>query len=90
MHRVLRPGGRLLLAFHAGEGTVRVEEFLGQPVTLDFYYFRTADVVDELAAAGFAEVDVIERDPYPDVEYPSRRAYVFASKPEFRGGRLSE
>jgi hypothetical protein len=33
-------------------------------------------------------VEVIERDPYPDVEYPSRRAYVFASKPE--RGTVSE
>lgn len=24
---------------------------------------------------------IIERDPYPDVEYPSRRAYIFARKP---------
>jgi hypothetical protein len=26
-------------------------------------------------------VEAIERDPYPGVEYPSRRAYVFARKP---------
>jgi len=88
MYRVLRPGGRLLLAFHAGEGAVHVDEFLGRPVTLDFAYFRPAAVADELAGAGFANVEVIERDPYPDVEYPSRRAYVFASKPEL--GAVSE
>ncbi len=88
MYRVLRPGGRLLLAFHAGEGAVHVEEFLGHPVTLDFAYFPPAAIADELAEAGFAEVEVIERDPYPDVEYASRRAYVFASKPEL--GAVSE
>jgi ubiquinone/menaquinone biosynthesis C-methylase UbiE len=82
MYRVLRPGGRLLLAFHAGEGAVHVEGFLGSPVTLDFFYFSPAAIADELAGAGFARVEVSERDPYPDVEYPSRRAYVFASKPE--------
>jgi SAM-dependent methyltransferase len=81
IYRVLQPEGRLLLAFHAGEGAVRVEEFLGRPVTLEFAYFRPADIADELASAGFVKVEVIERDPYPDVEYPSRRAYVFASKP---------
>jgi SAM-dependent methyltransferase len=81
MHRALRPGGRLLLAFHVGDGSVRVEEFLGRPVALDFAFFRPAAVADELARAGFAGVEVIERDPYPGVEHPSRRAYVFAHKP---------
>ncbi len=81
MHRVLRPGGRLFLAFHAGQGTVHVDEFLGRPVSLDFFYFSPAVIADELARAGFAGVEIIERDPYPDVEYPSRRAYLFAHKP---------
>lgn len=81
MHRVLRPGGRLLLAFHAGEGSVHVEEFLGHPVSLEFFYFSPSVIAEELVRAGFAGVEVIERDPYPDVEYPSRRAYVFANKP---------
>jgi len=82
MHRALRPGGRLLLAFHSGEGSVHVEGFLGRPVALDFAFFRPAGIADELAGAGFAGVEVIERDPYPDVEHPSRRAYVFAHRPE--------
>ena len=81
MYRVLRPEGRLLLAFHVGEGAVHVEGFLGRPVALDFAFFRPGVVADEIAAAGFAGVEVIERDPYPDVEHPSRRAYLFASKP---------
>jgi SAM-dependent methyltransferase len=85
MCRVLRPGGQLLLAFHIGEGSVHVEEFLGRPVALDFAFFRPAVVADALAASGFAGVEVIERDPYPDVEHPSRRAYVFAHKADHRG-----
>jgi SAM-dependent methyltransferase len=85
MYRVLRPGGRLLLAFHIGEGSVHVEEFLGRPVALDFAFFTPAAVTGELARAGFAAVEVVERDPYPEVEYPSRRAYLFARKPEGGG-----
>jgi SAM-dependent methyltransferase len=81
MHRVLRPGGLLLLAFHVGEGSVHVEEFLGRPVALDFLLFTPQSVTDELARAGFVAVETIERDPYPGVEYPSRRAYLFARKP---------
>jgi len=82
MWRVLRPGGRLLLAFHVGTGSIHVEEFLGRPVSLDFVFFFPQDVTGELVQAGFAAVEVVERDPYPEVEYPSRRAYLFASKPE--------
>jgi SAM-dependent methyltransferase len=82
MHRVLRPGGRLLLSFHIGEGSIHVEEFLGRSVSLDFMLFTPRSVTDELVRAGFVSVEAIERDPYPDVEYPSRRAYLFASKSE--------
>jgi ubiquinone/menaquinone biosynthesis C-methylase UbiE len=80
MYRVLQPGGLLLLAFHIGEGSKHVDEFLGHAVSLDFNFFNPQDVSDALIQAGFAAVEVIEREPYPDVEYPSRRAYVFASK----------
>jgi SAM-dependent methyltransferase len=85
MYRVLRPGGRLLLAFHVGEGSIHVEEFLGRSVALDFVFFTPHGVAGELAGAGFEAVEVIERDPYPEVEYPSRRAYLFARKPQRSG-----
>jgi SAM-dependent methyltransferase len=82
MHRVLRPGGRLLLSFHIGEGPLHVEQFLGHSVSLGFVFFTPQAVTDELTQVGFVAVEVIERAPYPDVEYPSRRAYLFARKPE--------
>src|SRR5262245_49886596 len=52
MWRVLRPGGRLLLAFHVGQGSVHVEEFLGRPVSLDFAFFPPEGVTGELVRAG--------------------------------------
>lgn len=82
VHRVLRPGGLLLLAFHTGDGLIHVEGFLGCSVSLDFVLFSTQGVAEELVGAGFVSVEVIERDPDPEVEYPSRRAYVFARKAE--------
>jgi SAM-dependent methyltransferase len=85
MHRVLQPGGRLLLAFHIGEGSIHLDEFLGSPVSLDFMFFAPQVVMDLLAEVDFVAVEVIERDPYQDVEYPSRRAYLFARKPERDG-----
>ena len=80
-HRVLAAGGALLAAFHVGEDVVHTGEWWGKPVSLDFYFCDRAEVVADLRAAGFAIEEVIERDPYPEAEYQSRRAYVFARKP---------
>jgi SAM-dependent methyltransferase len=80
MHRALQPGGRLLLAFHIGEGSIHVEEFLGRPVEVDFMFFTPTRIAADLIKAGFVVDKVVERDPYPDVEYPSRRAYLFAHR----------
>ncbi len=83
MRRVLRPGGLALVAFHVGRGggeTVRPGELWGVAVTLDWVFFRTADVVRSLAEAGLAVTETIEREPYEGVEHPSRRAYIFARR----------
>ncbi len=82
MERVLRPGGTLLLSFHIGEEVSHVEDLWGCAVSLDFYFLQPADVTVYLRAAGFEIEDIIEREPYaPEVEYQSRRAYIFARKP---------
>jgi SAM-dependent methyltransferase len=82
MKRVLRSGGLLLLAFHVGAETVHLDEWWGQPVSMSFRFFRPEAMADFLRAAGFEVEETIEREPYPDVEHQSRRAYVFARKPE--------
>jgi SAM-dependent methyltransferase len=83
MWRVLKPRGRLLLSFHIGDETVRPGELLGQSVSMDFFFFQPAAITKRIEAAGFAIEDVVERGPYgPEVEYQSRRAYVFAAKAE--------
>lgn len=79
--RVLRPGGLFLLAFHVGERTIHVETFLGKKTDLHVTFFTTDFVARCLEKTGFAGIEVIERAPYPGLEYPSRRAYVFAAKP---------
>jgi SAM-dependent methyltransferase len=80
LHRVLRPGGLVLLAFHVGDEAVRPRELWGIPVALDWVFFQTADVVRSLAEAGLTAGEVIEREPYEGVEHPSRRAYIFATR----------
>jgi SAM-dependent methyltransferase len=81
MKRVLRPGGRLLLTFHIGQKDVHLAEWWNKPVSLDFYFFETEEMKGHLTQAGFELEEVIERDPYPNVEVQTRRAYVFARKP---------
>jgi SAM-dependent methyltransferase len=81
MKRVLRPGGRLLLTFHIGQKVVHFDEWWDKPVSLDFYFFETEEMKGHLTQAGFELEEVIERDPYPDIEVQTRRAYIFARKP---------
>lgn len=80
--RVLRPGGVFLLTFHIGSEIIHVDEFLGRKMDIDFMFFPTNFVVGSLSDCGFSTVEVIEREPYPAVEYQSRRAYVFSMKPD--------
>ncbi len=82
-HRVLKPGGLLLLSFHIGDEVLRPEELWGNRVSMEFYELQPERIRPLLTAAGFVIEDMIERDPYaPDVEFQSRRAYVFARKPD--------
>jgi ubiquinone/menaquinone biosynthesis C-methylase UbiE len=76
--RVLKPGGTLLLTFHIGDQTVHMDEWFERQVSIDFNFLETAKVKAHLIAAGFELQEVIERDPYPEIEYQSRRAYIFA------------
>jgi hypothetical protein len=85
MLRVLMPGGLLLLAFHIGDEVLRPGELWGNPIQMEFYHLQPERILPLLTDAGFTIEDVIERGPYaPDVEYQSRRAYVFAQRPVIR------
>jgi ubiquinone/menaquinone biosynthesis C-methylase UbiE len=81
IHRVLKSGGLLLLAFHAGNEILHEDELWGQKISMDFLLFQPPDIKLDLEAVGFTIEEVVEREPYPEVEYPSRRAYIFARKP---------
>ncbi len=79
--RVLRPGASLLMAFHIGDEVVHLEELWGRTISADFVFFQPEEMENYLNAAGFIVEEVMIRPPYEDVEYPSHRAYIFASKP---------
>jgi len=86
--RVLQSGGIFLFTYHIGEETIHLDEFLGKKVDIDFMFFTTDFIFSCLNDSGFEKIEILEREPYPVVEYESRRAYVFAIKPVMRKSPL--
>jgi ubiquinone/menaquinone biosynthesis C-methylase UbiE len=81
MHRVLKPGGQLLVAFHTGDEVLQEKELWGRPISMDFLLFQPSAIQRYVEGAGLEMEEIIEREPYaPEVEYQSRRAYIFARK----------
>jgi ubiquinone/menaquinone biosynthesis C-methylase UbiE len=78
--RVLKREGQFLFSFHVGEEVVHLDDFLEQKVNIDFYFFETSRIIELITETGFTIIDVIERQPYKEVEYPSKRAYVWVKK----------
>lgn len=76
--RVLISGGQFLFSFHAGDQVIHLEQFLEQEVNIDFHFFDTIGVIRLLEENGFEILDALERQPYKDIEYPSKRAYIWA------------
>lgn len=62
-HRVLAPGGRLLLAFKAGDCLDRLTQAYGHTVSYDVHWLNTDRVADQLAAAGFTVHARLDREP---------------------------
>lgn len=81
MRRVLCDEGVLLVTFHIGDEVRHFDEWWEQKVDLDFIFFQTQQVKTYLHEAGFKVTEALERDPYPDIEVQTRRAYLFAVKP---------
>jgi SAM-dependent methyltransferase len=76
--RVLRPGGRLLLSAHEGQGEVAVDEFLGQPATFVATLFELDELARAASAAGFNVTLAVRRPPYAN-EGSTTRLYVEAA-----------
>ena len=78
-HRVLRPGGYLLLAFQAGNALVHLEHAYGHEVSLDVYRLSPDRVCERLRDSGLVVSARLEREP----EAPERldQAYLLARKP---------
>jgi predicted methyltransferase len=75
--RVLRRGGALLIAAHAGEGVQSFSDYKGIPVDITVHY-RTPDAFAALVRqAGFTLQSCEVRPPYP-FEHATDRLYVAA------------
>lgn len=81
MRRVLKPGGMLLVTFHIGDKIEHLDEWWGKAVNLDFAFYLPAEMQAWLIEAGFEVEETLVREPNPDVEVATQRAYVFARKP---------
>lgn len=80
-HRVLAPGGRLLVAFQAGEAPLRLERPFGRPVILDFQRRRPEHIEALLTAAGFAVQARLVREPDETLGETAPQAFLTARKP---------
>jgi ubiquinone/menaquinone biosynthesis C-methylase UbiE len=79
MHRVLQPGGNLLVSFHGGDGELHRDEWYDQPVSIDVNLFRSDEMRTYLQVAGFEVERIAEREPY-EFEYPTQRMYALATR----------
>src|SRR6266508_4579131 len=82
MKRVLKPGGVLLITFHIGEEIKHLDEWWEKPVNLDFAFYEPAEMEIWLKEVGYKLEETLIREPNPEVEVATRRAYVFARKPK--------
>jgi SAM-dependent methyltransferase len=81
LKRVLRPAGGLLITFHIGDEIEHMDEWWEKPVNLDFAFYRPQEMEGWLNEAGFELEETLVREPNPEVEVATRRAYLFARKP---------
>jgi SAM-dependent methyltransferase len=79
IHRVLRPSGLLLVAFHIGSEVRHVTDWLGHAVDVDFRFLEPAHVAGTMEDAGLGVEARLERTSYPE-EHETRRGYLLARR----------
>nr|WP_107117037.1 class I SAM-dependent methyltransferase [Streptomyces curacoi] len=79
-HRVLAPGGHVLLAFQSGDGDdhMRLIERFGQEISLDYHWRTPETVAEALTGAGLLLHARVLREPAGEERRP--RAFVLARK----------
>ncbi|MEH0576532.1 MULTISPECIES: methyltransferase domain-containing protein [Streptomyces] len=80
-HRVLTPGGHLLLAFQVGDEPRRHDRPWGHPVALDFERRRPEQMAGLLTSAGFTMRSSTVREPEPELGEAVPQAFLIARRP---------
>jgi ubiquinone/menaquinone biosynthesis C-methylase UbiE len=82
-HRVLAPGGQLLLAFQVGDEPLRLTEAWGHTVALDFHRRRPEQLAALLDEAGLPVRARLVREADQEGDFPERtpQAFLLARKP---------
>jgi SAM-dependent methyltransferase len=80
INRVLKKDAHFLFSFHVGDETVHFDKANDIDVDIDLHFLQTDRILELLRDNNFRIIDTIERLPYPDVEYTTKRAYVWAQK----------
>jgi ubiquinone/menaquinone biosynthesis C-methylase UbiE len=78
-HRVLAPGGHLLLAVKAGDRRIRLQEAYGHRVAYDVHWLPPERLAEQLAAAGLAVHATLVREPEGFDRGP--QAFLLATRP---------
>jgi ubiquinone/menaquinone biosynthesis C-methylase UbiE len=78
-HRVLAPGGLLMLVFQIGGEHRHLTEFHGTPISADWYRQQPDDITNLLRDAGFEMWATATREP--EGSETTHRGYVLARKP---------
>jgi SAM-dependent methyltransferase len=93
-HRVLLPGGYVLMAFQAGTEVEHVADLSGNAVSLDFHRRQPDQVAAALGQAGLDVRVRVLREPDDTGEFPERsqQAYLLARRPASpaRGARADD
>jgi SAM-dependent methyltransferase len=77
-HRVLRPGGQLLVVFQVGDAPRHLTERFGHPIALDYFWRQPDQVAGLLASAGLPVHARLVREP--DAAEKAPRALFMARK----------
>ncbi len=80
--RPLAPGGWLVVAVHAGSGTLHSDEWFGAEVDLDAVLHEPAELAAVARSAGLVDVEWYRRSPLTGRGESTERLYLLARRPD--------